>query len=73
MKSLVIALQNRFSFGITSIKSSIKFVEIKEPDYKLHSNDLVFHTVRNLRGKKESLEIHFNKIENSISEIFIVR
>lgn len=73
LKSLVSSLQNRFHSRIKSIKTSLKFIEMKELEYKLHSNDLVFQTVKTVRNKKETLEIHYNIVEEKISDIFIVK
>lgn len=72
-QSIVRALQDRFTKGVDSIRSSVKFVEIEDSVYKLHANDLVFETFRTLNSEKESLEIHFDTTTASITEIFIVK
>ena len=62
-----------FKKGISRIRSSLKFQEIYDKNFKEAEDDLVFETWRSVNGERETFEIHFDSQKNGITNIFLVK
>ena len=61
------------SVGITTISGSLKFLELPYKEYKITSHDRVFVTERNVNGKKEKFELHYDTKAEKILDVFLVK
>lgn len=70
---IVDSIYKKFSKGTVGLKTSMKYQELLDEDYKMNKNDRVFLNYRKLKGATEIFEIHFNIEQNKILEIFLVK
>ena len=52
---------------------SLRYIELKDKDYKLNPNDRVFIYKRKIKDTYEIFEIHFDNKEKEILDIFWVK
>ena len=62
-----------FQKGISGIRSSLKFQEIYDENFKETKNDLVFEAWRSVNRERETFEIHFDSQKNEVTNIFLVK
>lgn len=72
MQKIFESIQGRFEKGLSSIRSSLKFQEIHEEDFKESENDHVFATWRTINGNREIFEIHFDSQKQIITNLYFV-
>lgn len=66
-------INESFKKGISTIRSSLKFQEIYDKNFKESENDLVFANWRNVNNERESFEIHFDSQKNEIINIYLIK
>ncbi|MBW2632077.1 MAG: hypothetical protein JRC90_10055 [Deltaproteobacteria bacterium] len=66
-------ISESFKKGISTIRSSLKFQEICDKNFKESENDLVFTNWRNVNSERERFEIHFDSQRNEITNIYFVK
>jgi hypothetical protein len=70
---IIESIYKRFSTGTIGLKTSMKYHELSEEDYKINKNDRVFLNYRKMKGVIEVFEIHFDTKQNKILKIFLVK
>ena len=53
--------------------ASLNYIEIKDDEYKINDSDRVFINNRQINGKQEIFEIHFDSDKKKILDIFWVK
>ncbi len=61
------------SRGIWVISGSLKFEELPYTEHKITFHDRVFVTERNVNGKKEQFELHYDTKAEKILDVFLVK
>lgn len=67
------SIYNSFGKGLPTVRSSLKYQEIYDKNFKETESDLVFETWRSINGERETFEIHFDTQRNEITNIFLVK
>lgn len=67
------SIQKRFSKGLMGIKTSMKYQELQDKDYKINEKDRVFLNHRKRGNIYEVFEIHYDTGRNKIINIFWVK
>jgi hypothetical protein len=62
-----------FENGIFYAKSSLKYEEIKDKNYRELENDKVFETWRSVNGQQETFEVHFDEKNNQLKNVYLVK
>jgi len=70
---IVDSIYKRFSKGTIGLKTSMKYQELLDNDYKINKYDRVFLKYRTSKGLVDVFEIHFDANQNEIIEIFLVK
>lgn len=73
MQSLFANICKQFERGLSNIRSSLKFQEVYEENFKESENDNVFITWRTVNKKRETLELHFDSQKNQITNCYLVK
>ena len=74
MKKVFISISKKFNnFGVSKIKSSLKYQEIYDDIFKISKNDNVFKTWRTVNGTREIFEVHFDSIQKKVIQIYFVK
>jgi hypothetical protein len=75
MKKVFISISKQFNnFGVSKIKSSLKYQEIYDDVFKISKNDNVFKTWRTVvNGTREIFEVHFDSIQKKVIQIYFVK
>lgn len=64
---------SQFKKGIFVVRSSLKYQEIYEENFKESENDIVFQTWRTINKDRENFEVHFNSQKGKITKIYLVK
>ncbi len=64
---------SQFKKGIFVVRSSLKYQEIYEENFKESENDIVFQTWRTINKGRENFEVHFNSQKGKITKIYLVK
>lgn len=67
------SIRDQFRKGISIIRSSLKYQEIYEENFKESENDIVFQTWRTINQNRENFEIHFNSQKEKITKIYLIK
>lgn len=74
MKKVFISISKQFNdFGVSKIKSSLKYQEIYNDIFKISKNDNVFKAWRTINGTREIFEVHFDSIQKKVIQIYFVK
>ena len=73
MQKIAKSFFEKTSRGIEAISGSLKFSELPYKEYKITSHDRVFITERNMNGKKEKFELHYDTEAEKILDVFLVK
>lgn len=68
-KSICNNFENRTFYA----KSSLKYEEIKDKNYRESESDNVFKTWRSVNGQRETFEVHYNSHNNQLENIYLVK
>lgn len=66
------SIKEKFSKGFQNVKYSLHYSLIEDERAKEHPNDVVFETFKKVKSDRERFEIHFDKVQNSITKIYLV-
>lgn len=74
MKKIYRSISKQFNnFDVSKIKSSLKYQEIYDKEFKNFKNDNVFKTWRTVNGIREIFEVHFDSIQKKVIQIYFVK
>lgn len=67
------SIRKKFEKGIVSVRTSSKFQEIEDEDFKESPDEMIFVTYRTIQGESEAFEIHFDTKTKQITQIYLVK
>lgn len=73
MQNVYNGICRQFEKGVSSVSLSLKYQEIDDENFKENKNDRVFNTWRSISGVRESFEIHFDEVNNKITNIYLIK
>jgi hypothetical protein len=71
-QSIVKVIKNQFAKGLNMIKYAIRYDRLDD-DYRFDDYDIVYKYQKLIDSEIEIFEIHFDKINNKIIDIFLVK
>ena len=72
-KKHIMAIKKHAQKGLVHLKGSFLFNTLEHEDYKLNENDVVFTHTRKIGKEFELFEVHFDKKENKLIDLFWVK